>query len=414
MVKKPVVKKEVKKEKEKSLLTEAKNESAFLKAGILGFSGSGKTFTSCNIAIGLHKYANLKKPVGFFATEPGIDFIVTKFKEADVSLLAFKSKSFVDLMKVVSEAEQNCSILIIDSITHVWNELMESFRTKLNVKRLLFQHWNIIKPEWSRFSELYVSSNLHIIMCGRAGWEYEFTEDEDGVRELSKSGTKMKVESEFSYEPSLLMEMERVRVAEGKIGSSHIHRCWVLKDRADKINGKYFDDPGFDVFIPHIECLNLGGKHTSTVSNRSSQDLFEKKDSASNIYKRVQIALELIQNELVLRYPGRSGEDNIAKLKILKETFKTHSWEAIKILPVDVLEEGASKITKMPQIQGTGAPDKNAPADLCKEITNYAGVNDISVPKFLRKWSEGKIFKLTDLRTSELQQFFTDMKKSKK
>jgi hypothetical protein len=249
-------------------------------------------------------------------------------------------------------------------------------------------------------------------MCGRAGWEYDFTEDEDGVKELIKTGTKFKAETEMGYEPSLLLEMERVRTEEGKIGGTHVHRCWVLKDRADKINGKYFDDPGFDVFIPHIEYLKLGGKHQTVDNTRSGTELFEKKDSGSQVYKRVQIALENIQNELVLRYPGRSGEDNIAKLKILKEEFKTHSWEAIKILPVNVLEDGASRIAKLPYPNPQG-DEKNKPANLCKEITDYAGVNDISIPKFLRKWSEGKVFKLSDLRTSELQQFFTDIKKFK-
>lgn len=399
----------------RSLLKAAVNEQAFAKVAIRGFSGSGKTFTASKFAIGLHQYIKSKKPVAFFDTETGSDFVLPMFKDAKIDLLVMKSKSFIDALNTMKEAEKKCSILIIDSISHVWKELCESFQDKMGAKRLLFQHWGPIKREFSQLTSLFVSSQLHIFLLGRAGWEYDFTEDEDGHKDLIKTGTRMKTEIEMEYETSLLIEMERVRLEEGKIGGTHIHRAWVIKDRANKINGKYFDDPDFNFIIPHIEYLNLGGKHQTTdPSSRSSQDLFEKKDSAGNLYKRAQIALELIQNELVLRYPGRSGEDNIAKLKILKDTFRTHSWEAIKILPVEVLEEGASKIAKMPQVHESGTPDKNAPADLCKEITNYAGVNDISIPKFLRKWSEGKIFKLTDLRTSELQQFFADMKKLKK
>jgi len=398
----------------KSLLRPATNDQAFLKTGILGFAGSGKTFTASNIAIGLYQHAKLKKPVAFLDTETGIDFMVPKFKEAKIELVTMRSRAFVDLMDVVREAEKNCSILIIDSISHIWAELLESFQKKLNVKRLLFQHWNQIKPEWRRFTDLYVSSHLHIIMCGRAGWEYDFTEDDDGVKELIKTGTKMKAETEMGYEPSLLLEMERVRTEEGKIGGTYVHRCWVLKDRADRINGKYFDDPGFEPFLPHVQFLNLGGKHQTTDSSRSSVELFEKRDSGSQLYKRAQIALEDIQNELVMRYPSTGGDDRVSKLKILKDVFGTHVWESIKILPVDKLEEGASKIKKLPNPKESAEQEsKNAPANLCKEIVDFAAVNDISVPKFLRKWSEGKIDKLSDLRTSELKQVLSDMQKSK-
>jgi hypothetical protein len=151
----------------------------------------------------------------------------------------------------------------------------------MNVKRLLFHHWQPIKSEWKRLTDLYVMSDLHIILCGRAGWEYDFTEDEEGNKELLKTGTKMKTEIEMEYETSLLLEMERVKMDEGKIGGMHTHRCWVLKDRADKINGQHFDNPGFDVFIPHINSLNIGGKHQTIDTTRSSEELFEKRDSGS-------------------------------------------------------------------------------------------------------------------------------------
>jgi hypothetical protein len=116
----------------------------------------------------------------------------------------------------------------------------------------------------------------------------------------------------------------------------------------------------------------------------------------------------------VLRYPSTGGDDRVAKLKILKDIFKTHVWEAIKIMPVDKLEEGASAIKKLPNPKDIAAEnDKNTPAAICREILDFAGVNDISVPKFLRKWSEGRIDKLSDLRLSELKQILGDMQKSK-
>src|SRR3990167_1196992 len=106
-----------------SIFRKSENESAYLKAGILGFEASGKSYTASKIAIGLHQYIKGKKPVYFLATEPGVDFLKPHFDNAKIELQVCKSLAFVDLLQGVQEAEKNGEILIIDSITHYWKEL---------------------------------------------------------------------------------------------------------------------------------------------------------------------------------------------------------------------------------------------------------------------------------------------------
>lgn len=61
---------------------------------------------------------------------------------------------------------------------------------------------------WAQFTETFLNSKAHIILCGRAGNTSEYQEKEDGgKKELISTGTKMKAESEMGYEPSLLVEM---------------------------------------------------------------------------------------------------------------------------------------------------------------------------------------------------------------
>ena len=108
----------------------AELEMAFLKGGIYGGAGSGKTFTATNIAIGLHKFTKAKKPCYFIDTETGSDFVINRFEEAKVKLQVAKSRAFKDLLEAVTEAEKNGSILILDSITHFWNELMDAYQKK--------------------------------------------------------------------------------------------------------------------------------------------------------------------------------------------------------------------------------------------------------------------------------------------
>jgi hypothetical protein len=274
--------------------------------------------------------------------------MIQRFKDAKIELMTAKTRAFSDLIDSVNEAERSGSILIIDSISHFWTELIDAFQKKNNVKRLQFQHWGIIKPEWRQFTDRYLTSKLHIIMCGRAGWEYEYEKDDDGVKELIKTGTKMNAEKEMGYEPSLLLEMEKYKKDEAsrKIGGAFVHRCWVLKDRFDTINGHFFDNPTFENFLPHISKLNLGGEHNALDTSRTSEDMIASTKSATEWKKQMDIVLEEIKNEMTLKIPGKGADDQKEKINLLREVFKTSSWTEIENKKLEDLQTGLAKLKK--------------------------------------------------------------------
>jgi hypothetical protein len=337
-----------------SFLKPATDSPTHLKAGILGFAGSGKTFTASKIAIGLHRFIKSEKPIAFLDTETGASYVLPLFKAEKIPVVTARTRAYTDLLAVTREAEKTCDILIVDSITHFYNELIKGYQKKLNRDRLRIWDWAPIKAEWSEFADLYINSKLHILMLGRAGWEYEEKEDEDGVTQAGRSGTKMKVETDFGYEPSLSIETERVRRGTGKIGQDFVYRSWVLKDRFNLINGRCFDfdersaedatNPVFKSFLPHIKSLNIGGDAVTVDTAIKSDALFTAPDSRTNIHKRREIALESIQNEITKRISGRSAKDSQAKIKILEDIFGTNSWTAISDLHPERLEGGLKKI----------------------------------------------------------------------
>jgi hypothetical protein len=332
-------------------LQPASNEQAFLKAGFLGFAKSGKSFTVSKIAIGLHKFIDSKNPVAFLDTETGSSYVLPMFKKEGVELLTAKSRAFVDLLSIGRESEKTCDILIIDSISHFWTELVKSYQTKMGRKRLRVQDWGPIKEEWQAFTDFYINSKLHILMCGRAGFEYDFRENEDGVTEIQKTGIKMKAESDMSFEPSLLIEMEKIRSRDGSVGQGIVHRAWVVGDRFDLLTGRSFDNPGFDQILPHVKQLNIGGTHVGIDLGTSSKDLFDSPEGRSNLSKRREIALECIQNEIVKLIPGRTAKEQQDKITLLEKIFGTNSWTAISDLHPDKLETGLHEI-KQHKIEG--------------------------------------------------------------
>jgi len=351
-----------------NLFVDAVSTTAYFKGGIYGFQGSGKTYTTVELMIGLHKYLKSDKPIYFLDTETGSDWAIPRFKEAGIVLRVAKSRAFADLMTGIKEAEEHGFGLIIDSASHYWRELMESFQRKLKIKKLQIYHWTPIKQEWGLFTEALVNSKLHVMVAGRAGWDYDMEENEDGHKDLIKTGTKMKAEGEFGFEPSLVLEMQRIRMTESgievgatkgkgrqsaKIGDRVVHRCHVIKDRRmdDKsMDGQAIDNPSFADFMPHIEALNFGGDHLGIDTDRNSDDMFERDGGDS--YREWKVTREVLLSDLkqlmIDTFPGKTGADTKAKADMIEIAVGTRNWERMdkfhREYTNDVIAKGIEKL----------------------------------------------------------------------
>lgn len=344
------------------------NEASFAKIGIYGFAGTGKSRSATEIAIGMWKKYNLQKPIVYFDTESGSDYLRSLFEKEKIPFFVKKSRTFKDLMEAVEIAEKEASILIIDSITHVWRELTEAYLSQYNkdryeaqVKRsgeervkayfkpaiqLEFQHWNVIKPRWAKFTNKYLNSKTHMIVCGRSGDIYDFQENENGKKELIKSGSRMATEKELSYEPSLLIELTRRNVS----GEESLIAT-VEKDRTDTINGKEFKLVKFEDLMPHFEFLNIGKQSGDAVDfyKNKSEELFKgqtinpEDDFAIERRKRTELAEE-IKGLLNLKVSGMDTESKKRRLELYQKHFGTLSETKIENTNSDVLKKGLESL----------------------------------------------------------------------
>lgn len=335
-----------------SMLKPATQRAAYAKIGLYGEAGAGKTHTAAKFAVGLHKYAKLTKPVGMFDTEPAAGYIMPLFEKAGIEFLVYdESRALIDLQAFVDEAERECSIVIVDSITHVWRDATDSYLRKVNVRlreqnrkaiyQLEFHHWRPIKAAWASFTDRFLSSHLHMIVCGRAGsiYTYQDRDDGSGKKELIQEGTRMATEKEMGYEPSLLIEMLKVRD-----GGRIINTALVEKDRADKLNGHEIRMPTFESILPHIECLDLGGEHHGSMDARDSQDMYSGDEAGSTFdqekRRRVVICEEIVGEFVRFGIDGTSKDAKKQRLAILEKIFSTRSWEAVSNMESGKLRGG--------------------------------------------------------------------------
>jgi len=286
-------------------------------------------------------------PIGFADTENGSDFMLDRFPKElkETGFLVTKTRAFQDLLEIVDEAERSCSILIVDSITHYWNEMLKSYMKQHDIKRVSINHWPALKTTWRDYSDRYVNSKLHIIMCGRSADLWEDRPDDEGVLQPKKVGTRMKAEGEIGYESNLLVEMELHHAGPRK-DERHTHRAWVNGDKFDRMNFMFFDDPEFKDFLPHISRLNIGGKHRAIDTTRTSESMFQRGESG---YQKARLhagLLDRVKIEIEAIYQGGTDKVKQDRRELARAIFGTPSWDQIKLLAVDKLSIGLTDIEK--------------------------------------------------------------------
>ncbi len=247
----------------------AKAEQAAIKMGLYGKAGSGKTFTSLLIAEGLAKAAG--KRVAFLDTEHGSDFYCKDVAERKPHPEAFDfdaayTRSMSETLQAVRALSgDDYAVVVIDSITHLWEACIASYSGKTtSAGTIPFHAWGKIKKPYKDLMTELLSSPMHAIICGRE--KNEYGEDDSG--ELKMVGVTMRAEGETPYEPHVLIRMTRERVKKGQAPVA----AFVEKDRSGLLAGKQFvlaaDQPNGYTYKELGEPLLslLGGKQAKIPS----------------------------------------------------------------------------------------------------------------------------------------------------
>jgi AAA domain-containing protein len=321
-------------------LLEEASDSSFVKAAFYGEGGSGKTHTATLLALGIRKQFGLEGNLAFLDTERGSDYLKSRIEKATgKKLLVRKSRSLVDLLGVVPECiDRGVSVLIVDSVTHIWREVCDSYLAELREvakqrkwrvpDRLEFQDWNRIKGKWAQWADLFLNSPLHIIVCGRVGDVYEQETDDRGKKQQVKVGTKMKAEKEFQYEPGLLVEFEHDY--SNADPPEKVVVCRVIKDRFDLINGKECTFPTYDFFKPHVDQLNPSAHTQVDVSLKTTYGLDEHRaDDWQREREQRVIMSEKIVAAMKKVWPGRTDAEQAKKAEALEKYWHSSSWTEV-------------------------------------------------------------------------------------
>lgn len=271
----------------------AKAEQAVIKMGFYGATGSGKTLTALLCAEGLAKLTG--KRIAYIDTEPGTDFYIKENPERTVHPAAFDfdavyTRRISEVLNAVRSLDPNVhSVLVIDSITHIWEAAILAYQGRTtSIGTIPFQAWAQIKKPYKEILNLAMSLPCHLFICGRQG--NEFRKDEE-TGELEAIGKKMKAEGETAYEPHTLIHMEAIkpslkRAGGGKYATAVI-TAYGEKDRTSMLAGKIIEWPNFDNLVaPILPLLGITQAAIETDAARSVADA-EAFDAEDDVASRV-------------------------------------------------------------------------------------------------------------------------------
>jgi hypothetical protein len=310
----------------------AKAEQAAIKMGIYGPPGAGKTFTSLLIAEGLAKVSG--KRIAYVDTERGTDFYCKAVPTRGVHPEAFDfdalyTRSLTEVLKSVQGLSADVyGVVVIDSITHLWEAAIAAYNGQKNAKGgIPMWAWGSIKRPYKTLMSTLLNSPMHVLILGRQGIAYETNEETDEIKAV---GVKMKAEGETPYEPHILIRMESVRPA--KTNEVAKIYAYVEKDRTGVLNGRSFENPTYASLAAPIVAL-LGGTQAQIASEDDTAALDaealakaeqERAIASRETLRKMSGAIDLAETLADLKTVGKAITPK------LKAAMLTHDVESLR------------------------------------------------------------------------------------
>jgi len=223
------------------IFQKATKEKAKLRLALFGPSGAGKTYTGLRIATGM------SKKIAVIDTERG-----SASKYADrftFDVLELPKNDIETYTMAIKAADQaGYEVLIIDSLSHAWQELLDEIDKLANSRYQgnTWAAWSKGTPKQRQLVDAILSFSGHVIATMRSKTEWTTSSDSNGKTKPIRVGLAPEQGKGIEYEFDMLMELSTNHVAD------------VIKDRTGKYQDKLIDKPNEEFGKDLIAWLNSG------------------------------------------------------------------------------------------------------------------------------------------------------------
>lgn len=261
-------------------IVKAKRIKVYLKALLTGASGSGKSQSALEMAMGIFKKCG-GEGVLYIGTEGDRDKLYAEQKskhggytfEYDLLQLSepYSTDSFIAAIDEGLDA--GYKVIIIDSISAEWKYLND-LHDKMPGNS--FTNWSKLKPKHRQLIDKILNASAHIIVCARGKDEWVL-EEKNGKQVPKKVGLGSQTDKDISYEMMLSLQLDQ---------DTHVAH-------ADKDNTGLWNEDRFSVITAkdgealYDWCQNGITEEKKVVPIQKSEDIAVNTDDVDYLKKQI-------------------------------------------------------------------------------------------------------------------------------
>lgn len=238
----------------------AVKSKAKLRLALFGPSGAGKTYTALRIATGMGG------KIALIDTERGsaskyadrFSFDVLDLDQKDINTYC---------MAIKAAGGAGYDVLVIDSLSHAWQELLEEIDklAKAKYRGNTWSAWSDGTPKQKQLVDVILNFPGHILATMRSKTEWTTTTDSNGKSKPERVGLAPEQGKGIEYEFDMLMELSTDHIAN------------VIKDRTGKYQDKLINKPDEALGSELIAWLNDGAPAQKQEEPKKTQKQEEPK-----------------------------------------------------------------------------------------------------------------------------------------
>lgn len=197
----------------------AKKEKIYLKVLLAGASGSGKSYSALKLATGIAN--KMGGRIAAIDTEAGrIRYYANEFDFDDLQLSEpYTPEKYIEA--ITQAVDGGYSVLIIDSITHEWNYILEQVDKIPGTNS--YTKWGKLTPRHNKFTEKMIQSPINIIATVRGKDAYVLEQDKNGKQVPKKVGLGYTQRDGLEYEYTVTFNIDQTNhVATAQKDNTHL------------------------------------------------------------------------------------------------------------------------------------------------------------------------------------------------
>ena len=259
------------------MFVKATKKQAKLRLAIFGPSGSGKTFSALRIAQGMSDKIALIDTERRSASKYADRF---NFDVADI-----ERPTIDNYVNVITQAK-GYEVLIIDSLSHSWHELMQEVEriAKAKYRGNTWSAWSEGTPLQKKLVDAILDFPGHVIATMRTKTEWLVETTDKGKTKPVRVGLSPEQGKGIEYEFDMLIEL------------TPEHFANIIKDRTGKYQDNTIEKPGEDFGKELINWLGSGEVDQTAEKLEELRLAIEKSESVDHLATIYKENKDLLNN----------------------------------------------------------------------------------------------------------------------